>query len=76
MALEMQDPPWQWARWIPKSRRKKSTVLPLGYAPGDDRVYYSNPEAKDVIPCAYLMALLRAEDFGLVFKEKHSSELT
>ena len=62
LALEAQEPPWTWQKWIPRSRQKKSALLPVGYAPGDTPTYFSNPDAVTPVLRQYLMALLRAED--------------
>ena len=60
VALETQT--FEWRPWIPKSKRKKTQVLPIGYTPGDERLFFTNPCITSVVNTAYLLALLRAED--------------
>ena len=64
LILELRSAAWEWAPWVAPTRRgrRSNVAVPLGYAPGDRKVFFSSPTNKQP-PChEYLMCLVSAED--------------
>ena len=64
LILELRSAEWEWAPWVAPTRRgrRSKVAVPLGYAPGDRKVFFSSPTNKQP-PCReYLMCLVSAED--------------
>ena len=59
LRLDMNNGDWRWLFWVvPRQRANKNTmnVIPVGYRPGEAKLYYSTA----IIIGAYLMALLES----------------
>ena len=60
--LMLKSDGFSWAQWKAPNSRRKGEFIPVGYKPGQPKIFYSNAHTRTVICSKYLLCLLKAKE--------------